>query len=222
MNTLLTKKELDDKSYWENYYSKKSTPYKHSDFAQYCYTNFIPKKQYFKLIELGCGNGRDALYFLSKGVNVVAVDQCESEIKYLSEKYSNENIRFVAADFSRLGNMGKFDAIYSRFTLHAIDKESEIATLKWASKNINKKGWLFIEARGLKNEYFGLGEKHPFEKNTFYYENHNRRFIDLDAVVKLLESLDFEIILADEQKDRAPFETQNHTFARIIAKKYGV
>ncbi|WP_052058198.1 class I SAM-dependent methyltransferase [Helicobacter jaachi] len=38
------------------------------------------------LLELGCGNGRDALYFAKHGIAVIAIDQVQEEIAFLQEQ----------------------------------------------------------------------------------------------------------------------------------------
>ena len=37
------------------------------------------------MLEIGCGNGRDSLFFLSKGLKVTAIDASDVAIKNLSE-----------------------------------------------------------------------------------------------------------------------------------------
>lgn len=102
------------------------------------------------IVELGCGNGRDALFFANKGMNVLAIDQCEEEIKFLSNKYKNlKNIAFRADDFTNLKDSNPpFDIVYSRFTLHSVSKEQETKTLMWAYGNLCPEGYLCIEANG--------------------------------------------------------------------------
>ena len=80
-----------------------------------------------KLIELGCGNGRDAIFLSNNNINVVAIDQSESSINNLKCNASNNNINFVADDFieTKLLEKELFDYVYSRFTLHSISEEQE-------------------------------------------------------------------------------------------------
>ena len=47
--------------YWNNFYKKKIIPDYPSNFAKYCLKNFIKKN--YNLLEIGTGNGRDAIYF---------------------------------------------------------------------------------------------------------------------------------------------------------------
>ena len=76
---------MDDKKYWDEYYSTHSNPANASTFAEFVIDRMEEGKN---LIELGCGNGRDSLFFSKNGINVVGVDQVESEIDFLNKNYS--------------------------------------------------------------------------------------------------------------------------------------
>lgn len=83
-----------DREYWNSYYrsiaDKKVTP---SDFAINVEKR-IPRKSH--IMELGCGNGRDSLYFLSQGHDVIAVDGSDAVIDMLNEMTAdNENALFA-------------------------------------------------------------------------------------------------------------------------------
>ena len=65
---------IDNTDYWNLYYENKLCPTEPSPFARYVSTLVEPGRT---LAELGCGNGRDALYFASLGLDVVAMDLSE-------------------------------------------------------------------------------------------------------------------------------------------------
>ena len=73
---------MDDKKYWTDYYSKNLNPTMQSSFAEFILPKLTENKQ---LLELGCGNARDSLYFSKNGIKVIAVDQVREEIEYLYE-----------------------------------------------------------------------------------------------------------------------------------------
>jgi tellurite methyltransferase len=207
-----------DKEYWENFYKMRNEDLKPSLFAKYVRKNFAVEGN--SLIELGCGNGRDAIFFAGEGLNVYAVDQCENEIKFLTSEYELfRNLVFRAADFSNLKDGNLVDIIYSRFTLHAISKEQESRTLAWAYKNLNKNGYFCIEVRGQKNELYKLGEKVKNENDTYLYNNHCRRFLNFETLCISIKQLGFSIIVAAEEKGFAPFAGEDETYIRIIAEK---
>ncbi len=206
-----------DKEYWKKYYSSNEVPPTPSPFAIFILENFLNEKE--TLIEFGCGNGRDSIFFANNNINVIAIDQCKNEINKLKKENHLKNLKFIFSDFTKLDWIDTFDNIYSRFTLHAIKEEEENSVIDWAKKHLNKDGKILIEARGLKNELFGLGDPVKNEENAFIYDNHYRRFIDLNKIKEKLEKNDFEIILAKEEINFAPFKNENQKFIRIIGIK---
>lgn len=212
-------KKVDDKNYWEYYYAQQNSERLPSLFAQYVYTLTDNRKD-LKIIELGCGNGRDSVFFAQNGLCVEAVDQCDTEIAYLQSEYKNiPNLKFKCNDFSSLDNLNTYDIVYSRFTLHSVSEAQEMKTLEWAFNNLVHSGMLCVEVRGTKNEICGLGTPVEDEKNAFIYDNHYRRFIDFDTFCHQLSRLGFTITYAEEKKGFAPFKGTDETFIRVIAKK---
>ena len=173
------------KTYWENYYKSHAAPQKESRFAAFV-CGQIPRGA--ALLELGCGDGRDALFFAQSGMRVYAIDQASSEIAYLNAHYAQDaNLRFVAGDFTALEGFdlaeSSFDCVYSRFTLHSIDAEAQTRVFR-AVLSLLKDGGIFaIETRGTKNALYGKGEPVSGQKDAFIHDNHYRRFVHFDAVV---------------------------------------
>lgn len=206
-----------DKGYWEEYYKSVGGVFMPSPFAQFVTKEYLKPEQ--KIAELGCGNGRDSLFFAKNGLIVHAVDQCEDEIQTLKLKIQDENIEFIADDFTNLKNDYTFDAVYSRFTLHSVSEEEEDRTLDWSYNQLNKQGAFLIEARGQKNELFGLGEAVPNQSNAYIHENHYRRFINFETILDKLKARGFKISYAAEDKGFSPYEDTDYVFIRIVAHK---
>nr|WP_317403205.1 class I SAM-dependent methyltransferase [uncultured Helicobacter sp.] len=85
-----------DKTYWREFYSRHKIGVEPSLFAKLVYKNYLLESikcdtdKYAKsnapsLLELGCGNGRDSLYFAHKGVDTTAIDQVQEEIAFLNK-----------------------------------------------------------------------------------------------------------------------------------------
>lgn len=206
-----------EKDYWENYYNSKKAPLQPSLFAEFVLEKYLKHGQ--KLIELGCGNGRDSIFFASHGVNVLAIDQCASEILQLSKENTNGNLEFKNSDFTKLNVNETFDIVYSRFTMHSIAKTEELKVLNWAFEHLNAGGKLLIEARGKNNELFRLGEPVQDDTDAYIYEDHYRRFIDLNVLKKELMECGFIILSAEEKSGFAPFNGTDQTFIRVVASK---
>lgn len=206
-----------DKEYWEQYYADQKTPFSPSRFSQYIMERAL--KSGDSLVELGCGNGRDAVYMAQQGIQVTAIDQCEHEIGFLSEKYDSENLKFVSGDFTKLDDSLKFDHAYSRFTMHSVTWEGQANVLRWASCILPEGGGFYLEFRGKENELFGLGEAVSGEGDAYIYENHYRRFIDMEEMCGHLTRAGFEVVEAMEQSGFSPHNGDDETFVRIVAKK---
>lgn len=205
-----------DYKYWNEYYKKNIAPSEPSDFAKYILKYLESGK---KLIELGCGNGRDAIFLSNNKIDVVAVDQCESSINNFKSSVSSDNIDFVADDFieTKLLEKESFDYVYSRFTLHSISEEQENKLINRVYEALKKDGLLLIEVRSVKDEIFGLGEE--IARNTYVYNNHSRRFVVLDELVEKLKAIGFEIDFVDENNNYAIYKDQNPIVIRVIARK---
>ena len=205
-----------DYKYWNEYYKKNIAPHEPSKFAKDILKYLESGK---KLVELGCGNGRDAIFLSNNNINVVAIDQSESSINNLKCSVSNSNIDFIADDFieTKLLEKESFDYVYSRFTLHSISEEQEDKLINRVYNSLKKDGLLLIEVRSIKDEIFGLGEK--VARNTYVYNNHSRRFIVLDELIEKLTSIGFKINFVDENNNYAIYKEQNPIVIRIIAKK---
>lgn len=206
-----------DKNYWENYYKSIPIEQKPSLFAQFVLANYI--KQNHSLIELGCGNGRDSVFFSENGLNVLAIDQCVEEITTLQNTLGKDNLKFKAADFTRLDKTDIFNNIYSRFTLHSISEEQENRVIDWSHNNLSENGHFFIEARGHKNELYKLGEKVEGEEHAYIYDNHYRRFVEFETLVNKLEKSGFDVLFANEDIGFAPYKNTDYTFLRVVASK---
>ena len=69
-----------------------------------------------RVLDIGCGEGKDAVYMAQKGYDVTAFDLTENGIRKtvaLANK-RNTNINAYVDDINTFSTDGKFDIIYSR------------------------------------------------------------------------------------------------------------
>ena len=206
-----------DYQYWDEYYNKDEAPREPSQFAM----DILPYLEEDKhLVELGCGNGRDAFYFANNGVNVLAIDQSESSICNLQRNNNYKNrIEFIADDFIMSERLKElyYDYVYSRFTIHSITEEEESILLNRIYNTLKIDGLLFIEVRSIKDDIYGLGTKTA--RNTYIYNEHCRRFIVIEELINKIKRIGFKIILVSEDRGYAMFKDENPIVIRIIAQK---
>ena len=79
-----------DIEYWENYYKDNNEPFLPSDFASYVLNKL---DQYSTLVDVGCGNGRDSIFFSKNNIKTVGIDQSENIINSL-KNYENKFLKF--------------------------------------------------------------------------------------------------------------------------------
>lgn len=204
-----------EKDYWEDYYKQNRILLEPSLFAKHSLKHYIKPRS--RLVELGCGNGRDAIFFAYNNVKVLAVDQCEQELEYLKLINKHDNLTLSCGDFTDLGPIGPFDFVYSRFTWHSVSEKGEDKTISWVYDNLENGGMLLIEARSKNNELYGLGSPVQGEPDAFIYDNHFRRFIDTAKLKEKLEKKGFEIISFEEKNGFGG--STNQRFFRQIAIK---
>lgn len=205
-----------DTDYWNRFYQNTHDIDVPSPFAVAIGEKLLPEKN---LLELGCGNGRDSIYFNNLGLNVTAIDASDCAISMLQKKYQNGNLCFICDDFvcSPTIFAGQYDYCYSRFSIHAINEEQESEVLKNVYKVLKDGGKLFIEVRSVNDEIYGKGKK--VGRNSYIYEGHFRRFIVKEELEEKMINAGFIIEYAEENKNFAPFGNTNPPIIRLIARK---
>src|SRR5688572_23192441 len=116
----------DEDAYWNAFYAGRHPDLENpSTFAHHVLTRLEP----------------GALFFADQGLRVVACDRSAVAIQMLSDRPDlgrfRHRPRFLAADFADLARVydashEPLDAVYSRFTLHAIPAGVQSAALRWA------------------------------------------------------------------------------------------
>lgn len=205
-----------DTEYWNAYYQSNPDINEPSLFAQKIGRKLSKNKT---VLELGCGNGRDSIYFSKLGLNVTAIDASDKVIKKLKQENDEENICFVCDDFVSSAAIfsGQYDYVYARFSLHAINEKQETEVLHNVHKVLKQTGRFFVEVRSVNDELYGQGEK--VGKNAYIFDGHFRRFIEMDQLVKKMKDIGFEIYSAMEKRGFAPFGDSDPPIIRIEAGK---
>lgn len=204
--------------YWDAYYEKRRAPISPSSFAIFCHENFF--NNHSRVLEFGCGNGRDAFYF-SKKHRVTGIDQSSVVIQADRQRASDEGI--LSMDFLE----GKFgddipglpdavDVVYGRFVMHAMPLEDEVRALQCAARLLTPGGRLFLEFRTDKDPLMQKGQVVGANERV---TDHYRRFINLDAFCERLAIYGFSIDFRLERSGLAKHGDDDPIVGRVIAKK---
>ena len=205
----------NNKNFWNKFYKNKLAVNKPSNFAIFI-NNFLKKKK-TKIVDVGCGNGRDLIFFKRKKFDFIGIDLSKNasllikkKLKKVKDKNKIFNDDFVNFNYKK--NIKDNFSIYSRFTWHTINNKNEIIFLKKISQLQNLQ-YIFIETRSDKDDLFGVGKK--ISKNEFITD-HYRRFINKKELVKKIKK-NFKIIYCKETKGFSKFKNEDPCLIRIIA-----
>lgn len=109
-----------------------------------------------KVLELGCGPGRNALYFAEKGCRVDAVDSSQESIKWAKERAleKNADVNFILENIFTLSIVeGTYDIVYDSGCFHHIAPHRRMSYLNLVMKALKPGGYFaltcFVEGGSL-------------------------------------------------------------------------
>ena len=113
-----------------------------------------------RILDLGCGSGRDSRAFLERGYEVVAVDGSEELAKLAGEFIGQE---VIVADFWEYEPEGMFDGIWACASLLHLPKEEIAAVMRKLADHLAEGGCFYVS----------------FKYGEFQGERNGRYFTDM-------------------------------------------
>jgi tellurite methyltransferase len=98
------------------------------------------------VLDVGCGQGRDALFIARRGHRVVGVDISSTGIAQLLEDAQAEglNIEGVVADLRDFEPAGKYDVVVIDRTLHMLEADMRLDVLERVCHAVREDGFVLI------------------------------------------------------------------------------
>lgn len=139
-------------------------------------------------IELGCGAGRDTIYLIKNGWNVLAIDRedVETRIREKLQKNQMNKFKFLKQNFEDI-QLEKNNLLVANFSLPFCNKNKFKELWNKIKDSILEKGYFVGNFFGIKDEW----------KNT----KEEMTFLTKEQVIELLEN--FEIIELKEIEKNA-------------------
>ena len=186
-----------EKQYWNIFYnSSQLESHSASNFCMFI-MNYFNDIKLFKILDAGCGNGRDSFHLASK-YNVIGVDNSGYK------PTDTENCKFQISNFVTMDKNG-YDLIYSRFTFHSITNNDH----KLFLESINRHTYLCIETRSDKG----------IMNDRYHGDTHYRNFTNLEYIKQLLNDNNFKIMYIEENINFAVYKNEDPICIRVICKK---
>lgn len=154
------------------------------------------------VLEIGCGEGRDAVYLLKKGYNLSATDVSPEAVNYCKSQYKNFADRFDLLDAVKGKLDKKFDYIYSVAVIHMlVEDEDRQAFYAFIKEHLTENGIALIctmgdgemERKTDVSVAFDLGER-VCEGETVLVAETSCRIVTSQTFEKELIETGFEII----------------------------
>lgn len=213
--------------YWNAFYGKKELLHEPSPFAKWCLAEqWI--NQGSAVLELGCGNGRDAFCFIHHNIYTLAVDASAVAIEQNSAQAEKDNRKdwadFISIDFSDIEQLkstasealAKINTVYCRFVLHAVPKPLADKVLDFSFEVLPTGGKICLEFRTINDPLFQQGEA---ISETERITDHYRRFIDAEKFRTEMKNKGWKELYFLESDGLAIFKQENPVVARFVFAK---
>lgn len=154
---------LDSTDYYNQYAAKyyQDTVNLDLDEIKEEFINYLPDDG--DILDIGCGSGRDSLYFIEKGYGVTSIES-SSELAELASIHTGQQV--INMSYSKINFEKVFDGIWTCATLSRSTEEEVKLILRNSYKSLKKNGILFISVYS--GSYQGI-------KENFYYKEYRAK-----------------------------------------------
>lgn len=151
-----------------------------------------------KILDLGCGEGRDAIYLLDKGYNVFAVDYSQNAIDKCNELTNNIfKKNFKQLDLFDNNLKTKYDFIYSISVLHMfVLDEHRIKFFEFIYNHLKKNGKALVTVLGdgIKEKKSDINEAFLIKERTIQKTNKKINVTSTSCRIVDWNTLEFEVL----------------------------
>jgi len=140
--------------------------YSSEKLLQFQLNEFLSLLKGKKILDAGCGGGRDVEYFTEEGYDAIGIDLSEGLIKEAKKKKG----KFIVMDFRKLSFENEtFDGIWSMAGFIHNSRDDVVKSLKEFLRVLKKDGILYIAVREGEGEEEVRKEKYNGEPRIYVY-----------------------------------------------------
>lgn len=144
-----------------------------------------------KILDIGCGSGRDAFYFAEKGYKVIGVEPAEKLLEKAKENHAHKNITYINDKLPELENIKskkKFDYILMSAVWMHIPSEQRKEAMNKLTSLLKPQGKMFISLRF--GSFNDDRQEIPVSKE------------EIDNIVENIKGFDCKELKSDSEKDQ--------------------
>lgn len=172
------------------------------------FISLLPKNA--KILDAGCGCGRDTLYLTEEGFDVMGIDMSEELLKEAQARA--KDCKFKKMDFLNMEfPSGSFDGIWCSAGITSIPRDKIPKAIEEFNKVLKTKGILYASIKEGQGQE--LIRKKLYENAAFLYS-----YLTKQEIKTILQEKGFEI-LSIESVELPDSDGQNTDWLEIFAKK---
>lgn len=191
-------------------FTKQAAALLHEKFAKSA-ADLLHTRPNVSILDIGCGDGRDAHFFAEQGLIVTAIDFSSEAIERVKKLNSAIDARVMETQRMNFPD-ASFDAIYAHLSLHYFDDVTTTAVFRNVYRMLKPGGFFFVKCKSTKDTYYGEGER---VGEHMYVRSYLRHFFTPEYMRKQLN--DFTVLTLDETA--AEYDGKTSAFIEAVAIK---
>ena len=183
--------ELKKLGYWNDLYSKQNYFGTGPTILALEAQEIIKKNSISNILELGCGQGRDSLFFTNLGCKVVGTDISENAINFVKKIKNEQNLENLELFLHDTLNPfvfknSNFELIYSNLALQFFDLSQLSQIFSNIKKIMKPKSFFLFSTKKSGDKYFQFGNK--ISETAFEYNGITRFFFSRTQLENILKN----------------------------------
>ncbi len=155
-----------------------------------------------KILDAGCGSGRDSLFFLGKGFSVVSIDASDEMVRLSSELTGQKTIKMM---FQDMNFNDEFDGVWACASLLHVSKNEIDDVIERISNSLKGNGIFYASFK------YGGGE---IVRDGRLFNSYNEE--TLKTLIEMQKNL--EVLKIWKTQDVRP-DRENEYWVNVLCKK---
>jgi SAM-dependent methyltransferase len=213
--------DIEYLDYWNKLYDSKfyfgTGPTKLAKKAE----SLLVESKVKRILELGCGQGRDAIHFAQLGYDVNAVDISQNAIESIKKIKTDLDLTTLQPQIHDIAkplpfSEESFDFIYSNLALQFFDINQLEQNFQNISKILKKDSFFLFSTKKIGDKYYKFGTK--VSENAYENKGIIRYFYDSETLTNVL-SKNFEILELEADEHMNLDQTKSVWWKILVKKK---